>query len=209
MKHVYAVKDPIGGAIKIGTAQDVSKRLKALQTGCAGRLELLHAFRGGVAIEKALHYLLREHRLSGEWFTDHPEVRKLIWDAERGLLFHEDDWVAAARKAWENGMSYAAIGEATGYSREYVRQQIAPPRPPSVHKRKERVLPEPTNGIERAILIAGSEAALAYLIGVSQQAVNKMKVKGFAPLSRAEQIAAACNIPKRELLDPALLAALE
>ena len=64
-------------------------------------------------------------------------------------------------------------------------------------------------GIERAIAAAGSEAALGELLGVTQQAVNRMKKRGYAPRDRVEQIANAFGIPRADLIDPALKGLLE
>lgn len=60
-------------------------------------------------------------------------------------------------------------------------------------------------GIEKAIERAGGEAALGEMLGVTQQAVNKMKRRGFVPLSRVQQIADAFGIARSELLDPAIV----
>ena len=63
-------------------------------------------------------------------------------------------------------------------------------------------------GIEKAIEAAGSEAKLGELLGCSQQAVNKMRKRGFVPPTRADQIAAMMKIDRVELIDPALRAAV-
>jgi DNA-binding transcriptional regulator YdaS (Cro superfamily) len=60
-------------------------------------------------------------------------------------------------------------------------------------------------GIERAIEAAGGEAQLAAQLGVTQQAVNKMKHKGFAPQERAFQIAELTGVAVRDLLDPMIV----
>lgn len=59
-------------------------------------------------------------------------------------------------------------------------------------------------GIDKAIAAAGSEAKLGYMLGVTQQAVNKMKKRGFVPLSRVDQITNAFRIGRDELIDPRL-----
>jgi len=64
-------------------------------------------------------------------------------------------------------------------------------------------------GIERAIEAAGGEAALGELLGVSQQAVSKMKRRGFVPLHRVGQIVAAFRIAREDLIDPAIREALK
>lgn len=57
-------------------------------------------------------------------------------------------------------------------------------------------------GIERAIEVAGGEKALGELLGVSQQAINKMKRRGYVTLQRAEQIANNFPIAVDQLVDP-------
>lgn len=65
-------------------------------------------------------------------------------------------------------------------------------------------------GIERAIAEAGSETALGEQLGVSQQAVNKMKQRGFFPTDRARQVHGLYpDIPMRTLIDPELAALTE
>lgn len=63
-------------------------------------------------------------------------------------------------------------------------------------------------GIEKAIAAAGSEQALGEMLGVSQQAVSKMKRRGFVPLSRVDQIVNVMRIAREELIDPKLKEAL-
>lgn len=64
-------------------------------------------------------------------------------------------------------------------------------------------------GIERAIETAGGEAQLGEKLGVTQQAVNKMKHKGFAPQERAAQIAELTGVAVRDLLDPKIVKLME
>ena len=59
-----------------------------------------------------------------------------------------------------------------------------------------------TTGITKAVEAAGSQTALAELLGVKQQAVSKWQARGWAPIERARQIANAFPIPLAELLDP-------
>jgi DNA-binding transcriptional regulator YdaS (Cro superfamily) len=69
-----------------------------------------------------------------------------------------------------------------------------------------------SRGIDKAIVAAGSETALAEMLGVSQQAVSKWKKRGFVPIKpvdRASQINNATGVERRELIDPALLEAVD
>lgn len=57
------------GPVKIGRAKDPRKRLAAMQTGSPEPLRIIAASPGAARLEKPLHHLLREHRVSGEWYT--------------------------------------------------------------------------------------------------------------------------------------------
>lgn len=65
---VYVITD--GRYFKIGyTEGTVEARIDTLQTGNANRLILVHQLAGGRALEKDLHAMYAEKRLSGEWFN--------------------------------------------------------------------------------------------------------------------------------------------
>jgi hypothetical protein len=99
------------GPIKIGWAANPEKRKRELQTGAPGPLNILHTIPGGVRQERALHELLKEARLHGEWFSAKPvlalleEKRKLFAEAET-----EIDWRCdSCRGVVENGTGYIHI----------------------------------------------------------------------------------------------------
>lgn len=67
-----------------------------------------------------------------------------------------------------------------------------------------------TSGIERAIAAAGSETLLAEQLDITQQAVNKLKQRGFASLARARQINHRYpSIAVLDLIDPDLVQELK
>jgi hypothetical protein len=66
---VYLIQAGESGAIKIGSANNVSRRLQMLQTGSPIPLLILHVFDGGKAEEKSLHAKFSQYRLCGEWFS--------------------------------------------------------------------------------------------------------------------------------------------
>ena len=67
-----------------------------------------------------------------------------------------------------------------------------------------------TSGIERAIAAAGSESLLAEQLDITQQAVNKMKQRGWCSLARARQINRRYpSIAVRDLIDPEIAALSE
>jgi excisionase family DNA binding protein len=67
-KLVYFIQ--ADDVIKIGTAADVSKRMKDLQTPHSRPLSLRGIYRGGFKLERTLHAILINFRIreNGEWF---------------------------------------------------------------------------------------------------------------------------------------------
>lgn len=57
-----------GDRVKIGKANDVTKRLATLQTGCPFKIKLLRVERGGIAMEREYHRQFASLRETGEWF---------------------------------------------------------------------------------------------------------------------------------------------
>lgn len=68
---IYVI-GPETGAVKIGIATDVQKRRSALQTGHPQRLSVLYQLpvhsKDAQSIEAHAHWLMKDCRLSGEWF---------------------------------------------------------------------------------------------------------------------------------------------
>lgn len=73
---VYFIQAQLGGPIKIGWSQNVEQRVAELQTGNPHPLAVLHRIPGTKNNERHLHDLLGHLRVTGEWFADHPEVRR-------------------------------------------------------------------------------------------------------------------------------------
>ena len=70
--YVYAIKNTDTGNIKLGISKNPEQRLKQLQTGCDGKLELV-AYRkadNGYRDEVQLHLDNKQHAIHGEWFTE-------------------------------------------------------------------------------------------------------------------------------------------
>lgn len=75
---VYFVSAP--GRIKIGYTMQPDQRLKHLRSMDMEQLEMIAVKDGTRRIEHALHALVADHRIRGEWFKDCPEVRLVIGD---------------------------------------------------------------------------------------------------------------------------------
>jgi hypothetical protein len=64
--YVYFAK--AGDRVKIGSAKDVGKRMKQLQTGCPDKIQVVKLISGGRDVEASLHRQFARHRAVGEWF---------------------------------------------------------------------------------------------------------------------------------------------
>jgi hypothetical protein len=77
MSFVYLIASG-GNIIKIGKANDVGKRVRALQTGQPFSLRIIHrievAQNDVLKLEKAIHKKLKRYVLRGEWFRIEPAV---------------------------------------------------------------------------------------------------------------------------------------
>lgn len=62
------------GYVKIGRANDVDFRLRALQTAHAKELTLLRSIDGDAVEEWECHYVFRDARIRGEWFEFREEM---------------------------------------------------------------------------------------------------------------------------------------
>jgi hypothetical protein len=67
---VYVAHDDRAEMIKIGHSKLPTLRLRQLQTGCSGRLNLILIVAGCADVEKTLHWQFMEWRSHGEWFHD-------------------------------------------------------------------------------------------------------------------------------------------
>lgn len=62
------------------------------------------------------------------------------------------------------------------------------------------------NSVMSAAQAAGSQAALARALDVTEQAICKWVKQGWVPLRRAQQIEELTGVPRGELINPRLLA---
>lgn len=67
-----------GGRIKVGTSENVPRRLAYINTHLEQPLTLIGTVSGGRVVERAILLHLQDHRLNGEWFKDCDEVRRKI-----------------------------------------------------------------------------------------------------------------------------------
>lgn len=67
--YIYFIVCGATGAVKIGRADDVKKRLSGLQVSSPGKLSLLCHFRAPSVFEGVLHTIFSKSRIRGEWFS--------------------------------------------------------------------------------------------------------------------------------------------
>lgn len=96
--YVYFIQSINGGPIKIGSAFNVQRRLKQLQTGNPDMLILLHATTGGKRFEFFLHSKFEKYNKRDEWFYPEDEILKFISelkneDEKFGLIHCLKDFV--------------------------------------------------------------------------------------------------------------------
>lgn len=75
---VYIVQMVKAKHVKIGVANDMTKRLRGLQSGNPERLKVVHTLAGDYTDEKHLHGALAAWRLSGEWFVWREPVKLAV-----------------------------------------------------------------------------------------------------------------------------------
>ena len=83
--NIYFLRDP-DGAIKIGKAVDVEKRIQALQGGNPRQLTTLLVVQAPRRLEFELHRRFKALRLQGEWFASSPELLDCIASLRDGVV---------------------------------------------------------------------------------------------------------------------------
>jgi hypothetical protein len=83
---IYFLHNPAAAAIKIGFSQRAMKRIRTHRFNHLEPLYLIGITAGNRVNERAIHSMLMEHRLRGEWFKTAPEVVQLANDVcEHGV----------------------------------------------------------------------------------------------------------------------------
>jgi len=80
---VYFVQESGMHAIKIGTAKNVDRRVKAMVVGTPHLLSVLAIIEGNREVESALHKRFAHARIRGEWFRATPDLLAFIDDLKR------------------------------------------------------------------------------------------------------------------------------
>lgn len=136
---VYVIQSELGGAVKIGRADDLAKRLAGLQTGRPDRLVVLAAVQGTREDERLCHDLLEHSQERGEWFRFTPAIRALI----AGMKTHDTDvWLVLRdeRAQLRADVTSKKTGDVSGdvsSTGDVTRSSAVTPSVPSVPSRAE------------------------------------------------------------------------
>jgi hypothetical protein len=84
---VYFV-GPMNGLVKIGTTNDLERRLSRLQTGSGQKLLVWAVTKGGLALEAKYHRRFAASRAIGEWFERTAALQSEIDRIIAGGVFH-------------------------------------------------------------------------------------------------------------------------
>ncbi|KKM98532.1 hypothetical protein LCGC14_1156890 [marine sediment metagenome] len=91
--HVYIMRCKDMPYYKLGQAEDVEKRLSAVQCGCPFKLEVVFWAQVGSPnkIETALHKKYQYQRMQGEWYLlPRKDYYEIVEHLIRNSLFHKD-----------------------------------------------------------------------------------------------------------------------
>lgn len=79
---VYFVVCDALNAVKIGTANNATRRFAELQAGCPADLRIACVVLGGMTLEREFHRIFEPYRLRNEWFMFTETIRRFIQVAE-------------------------------------------------------------------------------------------------------------------------------
>lgn len=104
MGYVYLIAEVPGELVKIGYASNVKSRLASLRTGNPRHLTVVHQFRAGRDVERALHKAFKHLSVKLEWFSDADDLiyktfDSFAEDANRGVRITPAD--IADEAAWQ------------------------------------------------------------------------------------------------------------
>ena len=95
LSKVYFIRAKGVGAIKVGFTSDLKGRFQNLKGASPVDLEILTSFSGTLEDEKAIHDILADHRLHGEWFKESAVIAflKVVEDERK-----PEEWFQGAMK---------------------------------------------------------------------------------------------------------------
>jgi hypothetical protein len=81
VEYVYFIQAVYGGAVKIGRAKRILRRLKGIQTGNPNDLRILYLYktRDPARDERRVHKHFKDKHIRGEWYDiTHKEIKALL-----------------------------------------------------------------------------------------------------------------------------------
>lgn len=133
---LYVIRAGDDGAVKVGVAVNVARRVAGLQTASAFPLKLIRAVRGGVQEEAAIHARLAQYRLQGEWFSPVGAVLEAGADLPPVCPFTDspDPFLRCPLTVWRevNGMTCGDIAKRLGVEANAISRYERGRREPSL-----------------------------------------------------------------------------
>ena len=85
--YLYAVSANVKPKrVKLGISSDPESRTSNMQTGCPVKLKLMGYVLASYALESAVHEMLSEYRIRGEWFRYEGLVKRFVDAIASGSL---------------------------------------------------------------------------------------------------------------------------
>lgn len=78
---VYFIRQ--GASVKIGYSSNPLHRVATLKTAMSEPIDVMVVVAGDRLLERRLHASLAKHRLQGEWFRNHKDIRRVMEQAAR------------------------------------------------------------------------------------------------------------------------------
>ena len=99
---VYFISD--GHNYKIGKTKNIKKRIKSLQVGNSGEIELINFVSNKKydLLERFIHAIFKKHHIRGEWFSKAKEIEsffKIFGEHHEGWDNEEDDAEAQKKRS--------------------------------------------------------------------------------------------------------------
>lgn len=154
--RVYFVRSAATGLIKIGTTRrPVKNRVADIQISSGERIEILCDVPGSFTLEVKFQEQFAEHRVSGEWFRDTPEIRQFI--EELRVQNDSRSFRKISGKGWNDSRKEILAGGKSKPQPEPVPEPEPEPEPiitPQPPKGDMRALPDDLGNLIQATAAA-------------------------------------------------------
>lgn len=122
---IYVVRAK-GVGVKIGASANMKRRLPELQCGSGKKLEIIAEIEcdNARSVEHKAHQLLRNKRLSGEWFSVRPERAVATVNKAIALLSAPKSFKETSRESRSLAMSHDQRAALDAYARKVKRSYV-------------------------------------------------------------------------------------